>query len=66
MSHRNGGNGRNDERVRTKLCLYKLCRARRRKAKPNLNLKVIGAKKSTPHGLSVISVISAGNKKTSP
>ncbi len=24
----------NDERARTELCLYKLCRARRRKAKP--------------------------------
>ncbi len=31
----------------------------------NLNLKVIGAKKNMPHGLSVISVISAGNKKNS-
>jgi hypothetical protein len=29
----------------------------------NLNLKVIGARIYMPHGLSVISVISAGNQK---
>ena len=44
FSHRNHGNHRNDERVRTELYLYKLCRARRSKAKPNLILKVISAK----------------------
>ena len=44
FSHRNHGNHRTDERVRTELYLYKLCRARRSKAKPNLILKVISAK----------------------
>ena len=34
-SHRSHRSHRNDERVRTELYLYKLCQARRRKARPN-------------------------------
>ena len=34
-SRGNGRNSGNDERVRTKLYLYRLCRARRRKTKSN-------------------------------